>query len=150
MTTRNPSRIVVDTNILVASAYQPASASGRIVDALEQGELLLLISPGILREYERIIPRAVRVAGQVGRLRTIIAAGLEVRPSENPPVTEDREDDKFVAAALAGSAEYIISNDPHLLEVDGYCGLRVIRPAAFIRIHGGHRGDGGSLQDSSA
>ena len=137
MTESNRSRIVIDTNILVASAYNRASASGRIVDAVERGEFQLVLSADVQREYDRIIPRAVRTPGQVGRLRAILATGLRVSPSANPPVTEDREDDKFLAAALAGSAETVISNDPHLLNADGYCGLRVMRPSSFEQLRGG-------------
>ena len=131
MTESDRPRIVIDTNILVASAYSRASASGRIVDAVERGEFQLVLSPDIQREYERIIPRAVRTPGQVGRLEAIIAAGLQVSPSANPPVTEDREDDKFLAAAFAGSAKWVITNDPHLLKADGCRGLRVVRPSSF-------------------
>ena len=104
MTESNRSRIVIDTNILVASAYNRASASGRIVDAVERGEFQLVLSADMQREYDRIIARAVRTPGGVGRLRAILATGLRVSPSANPPVTEDREDDKFLAAALAGYA----------------------------------------------
>ena len=128
---------MIDTNILVASAYNRASASGRIFNAVERGEFQLVLSPDIQREYDRIIPRAVRVPGQVSRLRAIIATGLRVSPSANPPVTEDREDDNFLAAALAGSAESVITNDSHLLNVDGYCGLRVLRPSSFEYLCGG-------------
>lgn len=103
------------------------------MDAVERGELALVLSPDIRREYDHIIARAVRVRGGVERLRAILAAGLLVEPSANPRVTEDREDDKFLAAALAGTAEAVITNDPHLLKADGYRGMRVQRPCDFVR-----------------
>jgi putative PIN family toxin of toxin-antitoxin system len=126
-------RIVVDTNIFVASAYNPTSASGRIVDAIERGELQLVVSPAMKREYDRIIPKAVRVRERIDRIREIVDKGDQVEPPENPTVTEDREDDKFPAAALAGDAEIIITSDPHLLDVDGYRGLRILRPIDFVQ-----------------
>jgi putative PIN family toxin of toxin-antitoxin system len=126
-------RIVVDTNIFVASAYNPTSASGRIVDAIERGELQLVVSPAMKREYDRIIPKAVRVRERIDRIREIVDKGDQVEPPENPAVTEDREDDKFPAAALAGDAEIIITSDPHLLDVDGYRGLRILRPIDFVQ-----------------
>ena len=126
-------RIVIDTNILVASAYNRTSASGQIVDAVARDEFQLITSSDIEREYDRILPRAIRIPGEISRLRAIITAGLRVSPPANPPVTEDREDDKFLAAAAAGSAEAVITNDPHLLSVDGYLGIRVLRPSDFLR-----------------
>jgi len=122
----------MDTNVLVASAYNRTSASGRIVDAVEDGEFQLVVSPDVQREYERIIPKAVRVPGQVAHLRSIIAAAARVMPSANPPITEDREDDKFLAAALAGDAAYVITNDPHLLDVNGHGGLCIVKPSTFL------------------
>lgn len=127
-------RIVIDTNVLVASAYNRRSASRRIVDAVAEGKLELILSPGIQREYNRILPRAVCFPAELERLRAIIAAGQQVHPKSNPPVTEDREDDKFLAAASAGAAEAVITNDPHLLSVDCYEGIRVVRPSSFERL----------------
>lgn len=126
-------RVVVDTNILVASAYHRASASRRVVEAIERGELQLVLSPDIVREYDRIIPRAVRIPGERQRLMVLIAAGVQVWPQDNPPVTEDHTDDKFLAAAVESSAGAVITNDPHLLRVDGYRGVRVLRPSSFER-----------------
>jgi len=45
---------------------------------------------------------------------------------------EDPDDDKFLAAALGGKAEAIISGDKHLLDVNGYTGIEVIGPSEFI------------------
>jgi uncharacterized protein len=129
-------RIVIDTNVFVASAYNRGSSSRRILDAVERGELQLIVSPDIQREYERIIPRAVRSPAELRRLRAIIAAGILVMPEANPQVTEDREDDKFLAAAIAGSAGLVVTNDPHLLRADGYHGLRIMQPGGFERSHG--------------
>lgn len=126
-------RIVIDTNVLVASSYNRTSASFRILDAVRRGEFQLIVSPDIQPEYDRIMPRAVRTPSRIEHLRAIIGAGVQVTPRMNPAVTEDREDDKFLAAASAGSAEAVITNDPHLLRTDGYHGIRVLRPSAFER-----------------
>lgn len=145
MTESKPWRVVVDTNILVAGAYHRASASRRVFEAAERGELLLVVSPDIVREYDRIIPRAVRIPAERQRLRAVLAAGLRVHPQDNPSVTEDRTDDKFLSAAMAGSARAVITNDPHLLRVDGYRGIRVLRPSSFERFRSGAGLDGSRL-----
>lgn len=64
MSESNRWRIVVDANILVASAYHRASACRRVVKSIERGELLLVLSPDIEREYDRMIPRAVRTPAE--------------------------------------------------------------------------------------
>ena len=46
-------------------------------------------------------------------------------------MTEDPDDDKFLAAAVAGQAAAIVSNDEHLLAVHSYQGIDILRPRAF-------------------
>lgn len=121
-------RVVLDTNILVAAAYNPGSASRRVVEACLAGRLTAVVSPAIRREYDRILARAVRGRPYVERLRLLIETATEVVPAEvRRVVPDDPEDDKLVAVALAAEAA-VISNDAHLLAVAGVDGLRVVRP----------------------
>jgi len=128
-------RVVLDTNILVAAAYAPASASRRIVDACAAGELAAVASPAIRREYDLILARAVRVQGYQDRLAALLE-GLEmVEPQETPRVVlDDPDDDKFLAAALAGSAGWIVSNDRHLLPLDPYNAVRIVPAGRFVEL----------------
>ena len=43
-----------------------------------------------------------------------------------------KSDNRYFEAAIAGQAKYIISNDHHLLEHDGYHSIRVMRPGPFL------------------
>ena len=125
-------RIVVDTNVLVASCYSPGSASGEIVDACRRGEVTLIVTPAVQREYERIIPRAVRKQGPRQRLLETLDLAEVVHPESTPRVVdEDPEDDKFFAAAVAGGAEALVTNDEQVLRVGIYQGVRVTQPAAY-------------------
>ena len=47
-------------------------------------------------------------------------------------ICEGPDDDKFLAAAISGEAEIIISGDKHLPDVNGYSGIENLRPAEFI------------------
>lgn len=125
-------RVLLDTNVLIAAAYNPHSASSRIVNMVERDELKMIVSPAIEREYERLIPKAVRTNEKREWVWRIIQLAESVTPQDNPPVTEDREDDKFLAAALAGKAEAIISNDQHLLAVHPYQGIDILQPKRFL------------------
>lgn len=123
-------RVVLDTNILVAAAYNPGSASRRAVEACLAGLLTAIVSPALVREYDRILARAVRGRPYIERLRLLIETAEVVEPAEVPRVVpDDPEDDKLVAAAQAAGAA-VVSNDAHLLAVAGVEGLCVVRPAA--------------------
>ena len=126
-------RAVVDTNVFVGSAWNATSASRRIVEACRSGELTLVISSAIRREYDRIIPRAVRRQGELGRIEDALSRAQIVEPEEQPRVVPgDPDDDKIVAAAVAGRADVLITNDDHLLALGEYHGVRILRPGDFL------------------
>ncbi len=58
-----------------------------------------------------------------------------VFPSEKVEVVEsDPEDNKFIEAALEGNAQYIVSQDKHLLNVKEHCGIKIISPDEFLKL----------------
>jgi putative PIN family toxin of toxin-antitoxin system len=122
-------RVVLDTNVLVAAVYNPASASRRIVEACLSGQLTAVLSLALRREYEFILARAVRGQPYLERIRLLVDHAEVIEPAHTPRVVPaDPEDDKLVATALAASA-VLITNDAHLLAVAGHEGLQVVRPA---------------------
>ena len=128
-------RVVLDTNVLVAAAYAPRSASRRIVDACVSGDLVAVASPAIVREYERILARAVRVDDYQDRLAALVDKLELVEPQETPRlVPDDPDDDKFPAAARAGSAGWIVTNDRHLLALDPYGPIRIVPSGRFVEL----------------
>lgn len=48
--------------------------------------------------------------------------------------SRDPEDDIFLACALEGRADYIVSGDPHLLEIKYYHGVQIISPSQLLEI----------------
>jgi putative PIN family toxin of toxin-antitoxin system len=128
-------RVVLDTNVLVAAAYAPASASRRIVDACLRGDLAAVASPAIRCEYERILARAVRVDDYQDRLDEFLDKLDLVEPPQTPRlVPDDPEDDKFLAAAEAGSAGWIVTNDRHLLALDPHGTIRIVPSGRFVEL----------------
>ena len=60
-----------------------------------------------------------------------VHAVLATAPPLARGVSEDRDDDMFLAAAVAGHAKLIVSGDKHLLRVSGWQGIAVLRPREF-------------------
>jgi putative PIN family toxin of toxin-antitoxin system len=128
-------RVVLDTNVLVASAYAPHSASRRIVEACLDGRLVAVASPAIKKEYGFILARAVRVEGYQDRLAEFLDRLELVEPAESPRlVPDDPDDDKFPAAATAGGAGWIVTNDRHLLALDPHGPIRVVPSGRFVEL----------------
>ena len=130
-----PDRVVLDTNVLVAAAYAPASASRRIVEACMEGRLLAVASRDVKQEYELILARAVRAEEYRGRLAELLDRLELAEPSHTPRlVAEDPGDDKFLAAAEAGRADWIVTNDRHLLGLDPHGAIRIVSPGRLVRL----------------
>ena len=128
--TGSPS-VVLDTNVLVAAAFNPRSASAKIVDAVKQHRLRMAWNGATRREIERILR-------QIPPLHAHSVAQL-FRPENHVTVTThperfgeipDPDDRKFAALALAARA-VLISNDEHLLKGRDQLDVPVLTPGEF-------------------
>ena len=60
--------------------------------------------------------------------KAVILPGLGTVPT----YTRDSKDDKFIACAIAGNAEYLISVDDDILALDTLAGVQMTTPHAFV------------------
>lgn len=138
---RGSPRIVVDTNVLISSTINQQGASARILDAVRSGKLILIASPLLLDEFDKVIHRARiskkyprTTAGAKEFLEYLSAKASIVRgiPASNF-VREDPKDDIVVASALEGNADCIVSGDRHLLALKEISDIPILTPAEFAR-----------------
>ena len=133
-------RVVPDTNIIISRYLTPHGRVARIVDLWEQNAFELIVSEVILSEYDRVLhyPRHRRKHRLTdGQLEEIDEAFREfaeiVVPSETPAVVEDDpDDDHFLACTDSGSADCLVTGDPHLLKLGYYKGIPILSPADFL------------------
>jgi putative PIN family toxin of toxin-antitoxin system len=132
-------RIVLDTNILV-SAIIASGYSANILDRVRSGELTLITSSHLLEEFSDVIarPRITRkypqVAERADDLVDFLRAFTELvqgTPGESQ-ISRDRDDDFVLACAVEGSADYIISGDPHLLDLKTHRNITILTPREFV------------------
>ena len=94
----------------------------------------LLVSPPVFTEYRRVLPRAVQSDDWERLIRSWIALAEPVDADRGERiVTDDPDDDKFLALALSGKADAIVSNDEHLLSLGEGEAVRVMRPGEAVR-----------------
>ena len=48
-------------------------------------------------------------------------------------VKKDPEDNKFIACALEGEADYIVSGDEHLLSLKHFKGIQIVDVRSFMK-----------------
>jgi putative PIN family toxin of toxin-antitoxin system len=130
-------RVVVDTNVLI-SGLLFGGVPGRVLGAWSTGTLRLVVSPPVLDEYRRVgLELSTGREPLVGLVETFVAMVtthalmVDARPLD-VGVSVDPDDDMFLAAAIAGQAQVIVSGDKHLLQVTGWCGIDVMKPRHFV------------------
>jgi putative PIN family toxin of toxin-antitoxin system len=127
-------RVILDTNVILSAIFF-GGVPGRILTAYRDGKLTIVLSPEILDEYRTTAVRlAKKFDVEYEEILDWIAVHSEMMavPSLDQPGSADPDDDKFIACSLASGAKVICSGDKHLLDVNGYRGIEVLRPRAFV------------------
>jgi putative PIN family toxin of toxin-antitoxin system len=139
-------RIVIDTNIALCGFLSYTSPERKIINYAMRKELTLVGSPDTLLEFSRKIDenqRFKKVAKDfmfpksklIGSYKSLIR--LSQVPSEmlsRSFCIEDPDDDIFIKIALASSTKILVSNDKHLLKLNGIEGLRIINAKNLLPI----------------
>ena len=127
-------RIVLDTNAFVSAVFF-GGVPGRILDAWRDGRVRLVLSAEIFDEYQRVgrILAAEYPGVDLEPFLALLAVEAEIvaAPALPAPVSDDADDDKFLACAVAAGVEIIVSGDRDLLIHDGWRDLRILRPRQF-------------------
>jgi uncharacterized protein len=138
-------RVVLDTNVFLSGVLTPGRVPAKLFELVLSGKLKLVISPPIIQEIQRVFhyPGIIKVI----KKRKLESKELEeavfriMRVAHITPgavnvegVAADPSDDMFLAGALEGQADYIISGDHHLTDLKDYQGIRIMAPSAFIRL----------------
>jgi putative PIN family toxin of toxin-antitoxin system len=134
-------RVVVDTNILVRALIMPQGSVGPMLLRLRQGDFTLLYSQPLLEELVDVLnrPRIRHKYGLTdGDIETVISLillrGEAVTPEQRITACRDPKDDRFLEVAVAGKADVIVSGDEDLLMLHPFADIRILPPAAFLRM----------------
>jgi len=131
-------RVVLDTNVLI-SALLFRGLPGRLVPMWQEREIVLLVSPEILKEYIKVLsyPKFGLDEEEIKAiLREEVLPFVEpVRPGTRIEIIkEDPSDDKFLSLAVDGNAEFLVSGDRHLLGIKKYRKIGIVTIAEFFDI----------------
>ena len=130
-------RIVLDTNVFVSGVFF-SGPPYEILKAWRENRVQLVMSPEIFDEYQRVGHLLAQEfpgvdLGEILEL-LLVNAELVLAPALPGPVCDDPDDDKFLACAMAGGCDIVVSGDKHLQRATGYGGVRVLSPREFLRV----------------
>lgn len=132
-------RAVFDTNLLVSYLLVHRPPLATLVDEyLAQENFTLVTAPELLAELERVLryPRLQRYydAPQRDRFVALVAALSEVveLPTNIPAISRDPDDDRVIACAVVGRADFIVSGDKDLLTLKQVGRIPILTAAEFL------------------
>jgi uncharacterized protein len=134
-------RIVLDTNIVVSRSISPDRPSTKLYTYWHAAAFEVVVSKAILIEYRAALSKPrVRTLHHFSdeeieqTIEDFRELALVIEPTAQMDAAGDVDDNKFLECAYSGNAEYIISGDPHLLNLKVYQGIALLPPSVFVRL----------------
>jgi uncharacterized protein len=137
-------RAVLDTSSLVSYVLSRGDIMEQVVGHWEARTFAIVSSPATRAELAAVLARSGIRRLAEGDVETLVSR-LE-RFSEHVPgrltasgACRDPKDDKFLACALEGGAQYLVTSDRDLLDMRHYQGLAIVNPGQFLvalELHG--------------
>ncbi|MDQ3700403.1 MAG: putative toxin-antitoxin system toxin component, PIN family [Chloroflexota bacterium] len=141
--TESTLKAVVDTNLFVSALITRSGIPNALILAWRARRFQLLMSPAIRQEISTVLRRP-RMRQRYGLaeeemstlLQLIDRRAIPVLLSTILPVTvRDPKDEMVLAAAIAGSADYLVTGDADLLVLHGDSrlgDLQIVTPRQFL------------------
>ena len=130
-------RIVLDTNIFVSGIHWTGS-SEKILRIWMEGKFELVSSLPIIEEIVRVLANFKVPLDAEDILwweSLILEKSILVIPTEEVKIVKnDPDDNKFIEAALEAKADFIVSQDKHLLVIKEYQRIKIVHPEEFLKL----------------
>lgn len=132
-------RAVIDTGVLVSGLIRRIGITGEVLNALRDNRFRIIYSTPIVMELIDVLnrplfytkyhsqPEDVTALINLMRLRGELAV-----ITQKVEICRDAKDNKFLAAALAGEADAIVSGDYDLITLHPFEGIPILRPTQFL------------------
>jgi predicted nucleic acid-binding protein len=107
-----------------------------MVDALFRAGHVLCVSPAIIAEFADVLQREFERSKEEVRdtLRDVSPLLSPVTPHEVVSIVHaDPSDDRIIEAAIAASADFIVTYDKHLLSLNTFRNIRIVTPEQILR-----------------
>ena len=135
-------RAVLDANVYVSAAVRPQGPPGQIIERfLREGAFEIVISQATVEEVLRALsyPKVRRhirpeLDPALWFEDIVVLSELVAGDRVFEGASRDPDDDKYIAAAIEGRADFVVAGDSDLLELKEYDGVRIARPRAFLNV----------------
>ena len=134
-------KICVDTNVLISATfwYGPSEV---LLNKVDNKKIELVLSEEILSEFQKVlgyedVQKKIKdknlemkyTAEKFRAMSTIVCPSTHFNS-----VKEDPSDNKILECAVEGKADFIVSQDKHLLSLGEFNGIKIVSPKEFLEL----------------
>jgi hypothetical protein len=135
-------RVILDTNIIVSGLISPHGPPAHIIAHWLDEDFKLLYTPDMLVELEDVLARAwlkekmAHVPNRIDEFLDAIAmlGELVMGYASVAGSVRDPFDEMFLACAVLGRADYIVTGDKDLLLLVEYESTQILSPSRFLEV----------------
>lgn len=135
-------RAVIDTNIFVSGVISSKGTPRKVLDLARKEKFRVVTSISINKEILEVLHRGYiytkygLTEAIVDDITSFLYEGTILYEDSYTvsKVKKDPADNKFVACAMEGEADYIVSGDDHLLSLKHYMGVQIISVNEFLEL----------------
>jgi putative PIN family toxin of toxin-antitoxin system len=132
-------RAVIDTNVLVSAFIRRQGTAGQVLQHLREGHFTIVYSVPLIVEMVEVLSRP-KIQQKYHILTDDISAiinlirlrGELVSPDRVIDACRDPEDNRFLEAAVEGSADMIVSGDADLLDMQEFETIPIVSVVEFL------------------
>ncbi len=129
-------KVVIDTNVFI-SAFGWQGKPWEILDQVRHGSIINYSSTALLAELQRVVayPKLkFSNSLQSDIIEFVLANSRMATVSTLPDIAiADPDDLHVIACAIAAKAPFIITGDPHLLDLGSINEISILTPAGFLQ-----------------
>lgn len=130
-------KAVLDTNVFLSGIHW-VGASHEVLREWFKGTFVLVSSPQIneelfaqFRDFKIQMPMEEILWWE----SLIMEKSILVMPKRKINlIKKDSDDNKFIEVAIESNADYIVTQDKHLLEIREYKGIKILTPQEFLEL----------------
>lgn len=137
---KKPLKAVIDTNILISGMF---AGSGTIFELMElwmDGRFELVTSEEILDELYRVLHKPSiqkhfkPAEADITAFMALVREMAIITPNlyKTDVIKDDPTDNKFLTAAKEAGADFIVSGDKHVKDVQEFEGIRIVDAKTFV------------------
>jgi putative PIN family toxin of toxin-antitoxin system len=134
--------VVLDTNVILSAFLSPRGTPAQVLKRWEAEEFELATSPTLRAELFRTleypkVKKSLKASKEEiqNTLRRLALVPLDNEPTSKVDVVKrDSDDNRVLECAEDAGAQYIVTGDEDLLELQEYNGIQILSPAAFLRV----------------